>query len=210
MNNINKIKFFFRDTLLPNSLFLMSKTSREKKLYLTFDDGPVPEALSPLLELLDKYQVKATFFVIGSRGERHVDLLNEIHQKQHTLANHSYTHPNFHKITHDEQCFEIHKTNQLIEKITKQPCRLFRAPQGRWNVKLLWHLFKKNIVASHWSRDSLDFTKKPAHEIITDFNKQPVQSGDIILFHDDAKFCIEVLTVLIPQWQAQGFTLSAL
>ncbi len=207
---LNKIKFFIRNTLLPDHWFLMSKPNKEKLLYLTFDDGPVPGVIEPLLALLDKYQAKATFFIIGSRGKRNSDLLKVIHQKQHTLANHSYSHPSFHKITHHEKCQEISDTNQLLQNITGQPCSLFRAPQGRWDFKLLCHLLKEKIIPTHWNRDSMDFTKKPVQEIINNFIKHPVKSGDIILFHDDAKLCIEALTVLIPQWQSQGFTLSAL
>jgi len=195
---------------LPNRLFLISKPNKEKVLYLTFDDGPVSGVIEPLLTLLDSYQAKATFFVIGACAKRQPELMKMIYQRHHTLANHSYSHPSFHKISHTEKCQEISKTNKLISEVTGKSCSFFRAPQGRWDAKLLWYLFRQKIIPAHWSRDSLDFTKKPANEIIDDFNKQPVKSGDIILFHDDAELCIEVLTVLIPQWQAQGFTLSAL
>jgi peptidoglycan/xylan/chitin deacetylase (PgdA/CDA1 family) len=207
---LTKLKYFFRDKILPNRLFLVSKTSTEKSLYLTFDDGPVPEVIESLLELLEKFQAKATFFIIGSRGKRHPELLDKINAQQHSLANHSFSHPCFHKISHLEKCQEIDKTNKIISQITNRRCAIFRAPQGRWDLQLLWHLFQKKITPTHWSRDSLDFKKESAAVIIKRFNTQPVTAGDIILFHDDSTLCIEALSVLIPQWQSQGFTLKAL
>jgi peptidoglycan/xylan/chitin deacetylase (PgdA/CDA1 family) len=207
---LTRIKYFFITYLLPERLFLLRKSSADNALYLTFDDGPVENIIEPLLTLLAQYQAKATFFVLGSRVAESPQLLTKISQANHTIANHSYTHPNFHQISHQQKCQEIEKTNQLITRITGKSCQFFRAPQGRWNIKIIGYLIKNSMVATHWSRDSLDFTKTSVDEIIERFKTQPVTAGDIILFHDDATLCIEALTRLIPLWQSQGFTLKAL
>lgn len=207
---LSKLKYLLRATILPDRLFLLSKTQKEKTLYLTFDDGPVPDVIEPLLALLDKYQVKVTFFILGSRAENNLDLLNEIYKRAHTIANHSYSHPEFHKISNAEKTIEIDKTNAIIKQVTGQPCTLFRAPQGRWDMHLMFTLLLKKITAVHWSRDSKDFLKQPANKIAERFLKDPVKSGDIILFHDDDARCIAALDILIPQWLEQGYRFNAL
>lgn len=206
----NKIRFFIRSKLLPNSLFLINGKRKSKSLYLTFDDGPVQGVTEELLKLLEQYQVRATFFIIGTQINKSPDLLKKISKQKHTIANHSYSHPNFTKLSNEEMLEQISKTNELVKETTQQNCRLFRAPQGRWNLKLLFELFRLKMTAVHWSRDSMDFLKEQPEKIIKRFMNEPVKNGDIILFHDDDSRCIEVLKTLIPHWQSQGFILNAL
>jgi peptidoglycan-N-acetylglucosamine deacetylase len=206
----NKIKYFIRSKLLPNSLFLTNGKRESKSLYLTFDDGPVQGVTEELLDLLEKNQVKATFFIIGSRISKSSGLLKKIHLQKHTIANHSYSHPNFTKLSSESMLEEISTTNELIKQATHQDCHLFRAPQGRWNIKLLFKLIRLKMTAVHWSRDSIDFLKEQPEKIVKRFIDDPVQNGDIILFHDDDSRCIEALKTLIPHWQSQGFSLNAL
>ena len=207
---LRKLKYFFRSFILPDRLFLLSETQQEKTLYLTFDDGPVSGVIERLLDLLDKYQIKVTFFVLGSRAEKKPELLRLINKRAHTIANHSYSHPNFHKISHANKLVEINKTNHTVKRIIGESCSLFRAPQGRWNFRLLLSLFQKKITAVHWSRDSQDFLKEPSNKIAERFLKDPVKSGDIILFHDDDDRCIAALDILIPHWLEQGYRFNAL
>lgn len=207
---LHKIKYFIRSKCLPNSLFLINKSKDSKALYLTFDDGPVPEFTIPLLKLLEQHQVKATFFIIGKCAENHPELILRMKNEGHKIANHTYTHPPFHKVSIYHKLNEVLDTNVLIEKITGEQCNMFRAPQGRWDIKLLFKLFRLKITAIHWSRDSMDFLKEPPEKIIQRFNLEPVDSGDILLFHDDDMRCIQALEVLIPQWLNQGYSLEAL
>lgn len=207
---LSKLKYLLRAIILPDRLFLLSKPQKEKTLYLTFDDGPTSGVTERLLDLLDKYQIKVTFFVLGSRAEKNTGLIAEMQKRAHAIANHSYSHPAFHKISHSEKLLQIDKTNEVISKITGQSCTLFRAPQGRWDIRLLYAMLRKKITAVHWSRDSMDFLKEPADKIVERFLKHPVKSGDIILFHDDDDRCIDALDILIPQWLAQGYSFNAL
>jgi len=207
---IQHIKLFVSSYLLPDSLFLHAKTRHEKILYLTFDDGPVAGVTEPLLNLLKKYNVKASFFIVGAKAEKEPTIMSLIHSEGHTIANHSYSHPNFSQIDNKAQQRQIKKTNQIIYQTTRQPCSLFRAPQGRWSLKLIYFLWKEKITATHWNRDSLDFKKESVEIIINRFKQQMVNSGDIILFHDDNKLCISALEYLIPYWQSQGYAMKKL
>lgn len=196
--------------LLPQSLLLRNKSRKDNVLYITFDDGPVPNIIEPLLSLLAKHQVKATFFIIGSRAKKNPELITEIYKQKHTVANHSFSHPKFNTISHKRKSLEINKTNSIIHEYTQEKCHLFRAPQGIWDLRLLLDLFRLNITAAHWSRDSKDFLKESPELIIKRFIDKPVQAGDIILFHDDHHRCIEALETLIPHWKSQGFQFNAL
>ena len=207
---IQQVKLFIRSYLLPDSIFLYAKSRRKKTLYLTFDDGPIRGVTEPLLDLLKEYNVKATFFIIGSNAEKAPELMNRIHNEGHSIANHSYSHPNFNKINLSTQQQQINRTNDIIFQTTTKPCQLFRAPQGRWNIKLLHYLWKNKITAVHWNRDSLDFKKESPETIIKRFKQQTVNAGDIILFHDDNNLCVSVLEQLIPFWQLQGYTMEKL
>ncbi len=207
---LSKLKYLLRSFILPDRLFLLSQTQQEKILYLTFDDGPVPGVVEPLLALLDKYQIKVTFFIIGVRAEKNPNLITEIYKRGHVIANHSYSHPEFHKISHAEKIVEIERTNSIIKQLIDESCTLFRAPQGRWDIKLLFALLQKKITAVHWSRDSMDFLKEPANKIAERLLKNPVKAGDIILFHDDDDRCVDALALLIPQWLEQGYRFNVL
>ena len=207
---LNGLKRFIRTRLTPNSLLLINKSKKSKKIYLTFDDGPDPEITVALIKLLKKHNVKATFFIIGELAEKHPELLHLMLDEGHKIANHTFTHPSFEKASLKKKINEVIKTNKLIEDITGQHCQMFRAPQGVWDIKLILKLFRLKITAIHWSRDSMDYLKEPAEKIINRFQEQPVQAGDILLFHDDNIICIDALKVLIPYWLSQNYSLEAL
>ncbi|UUO23441.1 polysaccharide deacetylase family protein [Colwellia sp. M166] len=207
---LQKLKYFVGSKLIPNRLFLIDKGRSSKSLYLTFDDGPVPEVTTPLLELLGKYQVKATFFIVRECAKVHSEVLTLIHQKGHALANHTFTHLPFHKSTMKQKIKEVVDTNILIKNIVNEDCKMFRAPQGRWDMRLLYQLSRLKIPTIHWSCDSMDFMKEKSDVIIKRFVINPMNPRDILLFHDDVPRCIEALDILIPKWQTQGYTLEAL
>jgi len=207
---LEKIKYFIRSVILPDRLFLVSKSKRDKAIYLTFDDGPVPGVTDELLALLKKHDAKATFFLLGKCAKEQSELLSNIFEDGHTVANHSFSHANFTRLSKEQQETEILKTNEIIENSTNFPCKLFRAPQGRWNIQLLRVLMRKKMKAVHWNRDSMDFKKESPEKLVKRFTTQPVKAGDIILFHDDDNRCIKALESLVPLWQSQGFKLKAL
>lgn len=207
---IQKLKYWFRAHVLPDRLFLIQKSKKEPAIYLTFDDGPVPGITDPLLDLLAKYQAKATFFILGKCGVNESALMNRIVAEGHTLANHSYNHKFFTRLSAQQQKEEIVSTNQVIESHLKKRCRWFRAPQGRWDFKLYRQLLSQKMTGVHWSRDSLDFKNESVDVLVDRFKQQPIENGDIVLFHDDNKLCIDALEQLIPYWQSQGIQLKAL
>jgi len=195
-------------SLIPNKLISYNLPTRQ--VYLTFDDGPEPTVTLNLLDLLDLYNVKATFFIVGKTAKSHPKILQDIHQRGHVLANHSYHHVKFNNISLQEQLSEITKTNRIIEQITGQKTKFFRPPQGIWTLKLLFKLFILKMTLAHWSRDSLDCRNLPPQKIIANFKQQPVKNGDIILFHDDNEKVITILQELLPYWLESNIKFSPL
>jgi peptidoglycan/xylan/chitin deacetylase (PgdA/CDA1 family) len=195
---------------LPSSLVTTTGARAGGNLYLTFDDGPDAEHTAPLLELLARHQAKASFFLIGRQIEAHPELARRIAGEGHTLGNHSFTHPHFEKLGLSAQLDEIDRTDALLSGIDGRPRHSFRPPRGVMPPRMLANFFRRRRRAAYWSYDSLDYSRRPAAELIEIIRRHPVQAGDVLLMHDDSALSLEMLTVLIPEWKAQGFNLQAL
>ena len=110
----------------------------EKVCALTFDDGPHPVFTPEILKTLDKYKIKATFFMVGSKMEEHPDIVEEVLKRGNAIENHTYSHP--HDIEADSQDQiedELDKCDRIIETLTGQRPTLFRPPRGRINESVL-------------------------------------------------------------------------
>lgn len=192
--------------------YLMTRDKRAgKTLFLTFDDGPSPGYTDQLLSLLEQYEAKATFFVIGKKLEMHMDLGKQIAEQEHSIGNHSLDHRGFYRLSLAEQIKQAEDTELILNQIRSPgAAKLFRAPQGSWNLPLIYCLSRRSFRCIHWSLDTLDFTDTGAGDIIKKFRENPVQNGEIILFHDDAQVCIDVLSVMLAEWKSQGFKFEAL
>lgn len=189
---------------IPDGFLLIDTYGKSEEVFLTFDDGPNSPVTIKLLDLLDKYQVKATFFCIGKNLNSRKDIGEEIVRRGHSLGNHSYNHYLYSKQPLSKRIAEIKQTNSLIHSLTgNQSVIPFRAPQGNWQALVLIWLLWKRIPAIHWTIDSLDSRSLPANEIENQlFNS--IKGGEIILFHDDSPLSIEVLESLIPRLLSDG------
>ena len=105
---------------------------------------------------------------------------------------------------------EVDRTDALLSGIDGPPRHSFRQPRGVMPPRMLANFFRRRRRTTYWSYDSLDYSRRPAAELIEIIRRHPVQPGDILLMHDDSTLSLEMLTLLIPEWKAQGFTLEAL
>jgi peptidoglycan/xylan/chitin deacetylase (PgdA/CDA1 family) len=178
-----------------------------KKIALTFDDGPHPVKTPQILDILDKYGVKATFFIIGENAEYYPDIVRKEAECGHELANHSYSHTKLSVLTEAEIRAEIERADAAIKKASGVTPRLFRPPEGAYSpgvVKIASELSKSTII---WTVDTLDWAKTPCDKIVENV-KMSVTYGSIILFHDYTgkdTHTAEALEVLIPFLQKQGY-----
>lgn len=198
---LRKVLCYFSPWLLPQV------DKGEKVIYLTFDDGPHPEVTQNILELLDRYNIKATFFLIGKNIETHSAVVQQLVKNGHVIGNHTYSHKVFDKLSKYEKYNEIEKCSSLISEYQHSKIKLFRPPCGLLGVKDLLFLFEKKYVPMLWNIDSMDFKKSKIeiNKSVYELNNGP----NIILFHDDDSLCVDLLSNLLPFWIDSGYQFKA-
>jgi peptidoglycan/xylan/chitin deacetylase (PgdA/CDA1 family) len=166
------------ERLLPTTTW--SFPDKTKEIFLTFDDGPVPETTPWLLNLLDQYDAKATFFLIGKNVEKNPDLYKEIIQRGHAVGNHTYSHVSGWKLGFRKYIDDIKLARKYINS------DLFRPPYGKITPLQLNYLKRRfNII--FWDVLSADYNTKITGEkcLINVLSKY--KDGSIIVFHDSVK-----------------------
>lgn len=183
--------------------------TEDKKISITFDvNWAEKEHLYEILDVLDKYNVKSTFFVMGKwlvyPDDSNVEKLKEIQKRGHEIGNHSYSHADFKKVNEEKMIKEIKQTEEAINKIIGVKTELFRFPSGSYNeggVKVAKSLGYKAI---QWDVDSVDWKELGLER---EYNRviKNVKPGSIVLFHNDGKYTPENLERLIPKLKEQGY-----
>lgn len=196
--------------LLPDSLVLTRGARQGNIRYLTFDDGPDPEYTPPLLDLLAKHGVRASFFLVGEKIERHPGLVQRILNEGHLLGNHSYSHWSFKNMTTSKKLHEIRSTDELLSEFDGRRHHLMRPPHGYVGADLLWHFARERRSFAYWSYDSLDYQEQPTETLIAQLRSCPPRAGDIVLMHDDSDRARAALSVLLPEWLIDGHLFDVL
>ena len=158
-------------------------SNKGKTISLTFDDGPNEKVTPKLLEILEKHNVKAMFFCIGTNIERNIDVTKSIIEQGHVLGNHTYSHSNtFALSSYKNVEKEIIRTNELIESITNQKNIYFRPPFGVTNPIISKVIANNNIKVMGWNLRSFD-TVISSERLLKKL-KTNVKPNNIILLHD--------------------------
>lgn len=177
---------------------------KKNTLYLTFDDGPHPEVTPRVLEILAKYNIKATFFCVGKNAEKFPNVFNQITAQGHDIGNHTYFHDKGWRTRSDEYL----KSIQLANKVLDTP--LFRPPYGQMKFLLVPALRKQGMRIVMWSWLSRDYNSSVSNKQIIQ-SAQQIKGGDILVFHDSdkTKHRIEqLLHEIIPMLLSKQFTFS--
>ena len=162
----------------------------EKAVYITFDDGPIPQATPWILDTLDHYGIKATFFMVGDNVRKYPELFADIKRRGHSVGNHTFNHIGFRTPT-IKYLQNVKLANELI------PTKLFRPPHGwmrRWQYLFLRH--KYTIIM--WDLVTRDYSKWIDAEDVVENVKKYARNGSIITFHDSLK-SIEKLKTALPR-----------
>lgn len=165
--------------LFPEAIWRLSRRHR-RVVYLTFDDGPILEETPWVLDLLDRYGIKATFFMVGDNVRRHPELLEEVRRRGHSIGNHSMHHLQGMKTTSRRYMRDITEAASLIDST------LFRPPHGimRWKqarqLKAHYNIIMYDLV-------SRDYSKKLTPERVFENVRRYARNGSIIVFHDSVK-----------------------
>ena len=182
------------------------KTPSSKVIYLTFDDGPVPEVTPQVLDILDTYGWEATFFCVGENVQKHPELYNEILLRGHKTGNHSFNHlKGFHYST-EEYTANIKKAANYIDS------NLFRPPYGRITRKQIKAL-QADYQIIMWDVITHDYNKNLSNDEVYRNVTKHLRKGSIVVFHDSVKAKEHVLAVLpkaIEFWNEKGYRSAVL
>ncbi len=191
--------------LFPSCVWNMGDTG-EKVLYLTFDDGPIVGVTPWVLQQLDEFNAKATFFCIGENVEKHHHVFEQVINKGHAIGNHTQTHRNGWNTLYNDYLGDVRQCSVNVKS------NLFRPPYGKLKPLQL-RAIKKDFKIIMWSFLTGDYLKKLAPEKVFDEMKNKIVSGDIIVFHDSLK-AEKNLRYLLPKaleyFSAKGFRFKAI
>lgn len=181
--------------------------NEQMKIALTFDDGPDDKVTNEILDILNEYDIKATFFVIGKNCDENMPTLKRIFDEGHEIGNHTYSHPHLSKISAKKLSEEIIKTEEIIFSVTNTKPKLFRPPEGVYSSVVEKVSVELGYVAVLWSVDTLDWAV-PKADKIADAVLNSTTAGEIILCHDyvaGKSNTPEALRIFIPKLLDQGY-----
>jgi len=183
--------------------------TKEKLVALTYDDGPHPDFTPEILRTLDKYQVKATFFMIGERMEKYPEIVREAVAQGHAIGNHTYSHPHdLESLTSDQVIRELDDCEQVIERMVGHRTHLFRPPRGLLNGTVLRIAKDERYQTILWTVCA-DHHDAPTPEAMAARVLKHAQPGAIILAHDGTFASrindVRATPLIIEELKQQGY-----
>lgn len=192
--------------LFPEAIWRIKRPGPGKTVYLTFDDGPIPEETPWVLDVLDRFGIKATFFMVGDNVRRYPELLEEVRRRGHSVGNHTMHHLQGMKTITSRYLADVEEAQALIRTT------LFRPPHGllRWEqshaIRAKYNLIMYDLVTR-------DYSRKMSPEQVLDNVKRYARNGSIIVFHDSLKASVRMRWALprAIEWLIeQGYTFDRL
>ncbi len=198
------------NTKKNNTIVWQVPVKNKKVIALTFDDGPTPGYTDKILKILRKYNVKATFFVIGSKAQKYPSLVRREANYGHEIANHTYTHPKISKLSFKAYKTEMKKTQNVVKKITGSTPVLMRPPYGDLNESATRYTQKLGfkMILWSWDQDTRDWSHPGVNTIVKKVLNN-ASSGDIVLFHDNNTTMgqtASALETIIPELKRRGYS----
>lgn len=185
-------------------IYCVDKAENDKTVAMSFDAAWGNEDTEEIINIMKKYNVKTTFFVVGGWVDKYPESVKQLADAGHEIMNHSDTHPHMTKLSAEDMKKEVTACDEKIEKITGVKPTLFRAPYGDYNNDVVGTMRETGHFTIQWDVDSLDWKNLSPAEI-----KQRVLSkvkpGSIILFHNAALHTPKALPEIIEKLQADGY-----
>lgn len=189
---------------IRNKVPIYRVDTKENKISLTFDVSRGDEYIEKILDILDKNDVKATFFLVGDWIEQNPKKVKEIHSKGHEIGNHSHSHPNMSIISKEKIVKDININDANIRRITGEGTKLFRFPGGYYNDEAVDIVNKMGLCSIQWDVDSIDWKEQGADLEYERIIKK-TKPGSILLFHNTAKYTPDNLPRIIKELKENGF-----
>lgn len=189
--------------------FILSGSPEKREIALTFDDAPDAQFTPKILDTLKKENVKATFFIVGNRAEKHPDMVRRILQEGHAIGNHSYNHANFNKLSDAAFREQILRTDQILEQFMGYRPSIVRPPYGNVTENQIKWLISQGKKIINWNVDSLDWKGLNAEQVSTNI-LSAIQPGSIVLQHagggkgEDLTGTVEAIPEIVKKLRADG------
>ena len=194
--------YFFKTPRLFQLLYpdaLWHGDRKRKKIYLTFDDGPVPGITDYILDVLSALEVKATFFCVGDNIKKYPEVFKRIVNEKHGVGNHTFNHLNGWKVSEDDYLKNIQLCDEVIGNNSQiGPIKLFRPPYGKIPIRVLKKIRDEYKIIM-WDVLSYDFSGKVKAEKCLEKSLRYTENGSIIIFHDSKK-STEKTKLIISQY----------
>lgn len=188
------------------SLPVYSVERDDKLVSISFDAAWGNEDTQNLIDILDRYGVHATFFVVGDWVDKYPESVKALHDAGNEVMNHSTSHAHFSQLSTQQITADVTDCNEKIAAITGVTPSLFRCPYGEYDDHVIQAVEAMGMTAVQWDVDSLDWKGISANEISQRVLKN-VRSGSIILFHNAAEHTPEALPGIIEALQSEGYTI---
>ncbi|CAG9621838.1 polysaccharide deacetylase family protein [Sutcliffiella rhizosphaerae] len=181
----------------------------DKKVAITFDDGPNSIYTPIVLEVLNEYDAKATFFVVGNMVEKHPDIVSNIVYNGHELGNHTFSHAYGQSVSEEELLEEIEKTNSILQLVIGSRPSYFRPVGGYYSDEVIDSAVQLNhkVLLWSWHQDPKDWSDQKAAQIANHVT-QNIRPGDVILLHDGGGNRMETvlaLKLILPILKDEGY-----
>ncbi|VBB47979.1 Polysaccharide deacetylase [uncultured Paludibacter sp.] len=182
------------------------ENKKEKCIYLTFDDGPIPEVTPKVLDILDEFDVKATFLCVGDNVKKHPETYREVLRRGHRVGNHTFNHIKGFGFSADEYVGNVKKASEYVES------KLFRPPHGQITHKQIKRLSSDYRIIM-WDFITFDYDKAFSVEKIMKIVRNKTRNGSIVIFHDSLKAeknVLEALPQALKFWKEEGYELKVI
>lgn len=173
----------------------------EKKVAITFDDGPNADYTEELLAGLKERGVNATFFLLGKEVEEHPEIVKDIYEDGHLIGTHSYEHVNLNNLSDSAAIEQVDKTNAAIHEITGEYPEYIRPPYGCWKCNLD---YETKMIEVLWDVDPKDWATSNS-DVIVQRVVDKVEENDIILLHDASESSVAAAFKIIDELQREGY-----
>lgn len=200
---LHRIPLWFQ-RLFPD--YIWQIPSRERNIYLTFDDGPIPDVTEWVIEILDQYDIKASFFVVGENVSKNPDVFNALIEKGHLVGNHTYHHVRGWQTPTPTYLEEVELCNKVMLSHGGQLPRYFRPPHGRIKPGQA-RILREQYRLLMWNVLTADYDRSLNEEKCLKNSIRATQPGSIVVFHDSLK-AEKNLRYVLPRYIEHFFDLG--
>ncbi len=182
-------------------------TKGEKKVALTFDAAWGASDTDQIIDILQRYNVRATFFMVGDWAKKYPEAVKKFQEAGHDIANHSNKHPHVCQMSKEAIKKDILEAHEVLQEITGIACDLYRPPYGEYNNTVLEAAHECGYYTVQWDVDSLDWKEYGLEPLIDKvLNHKNLRPGTIILMHNDTKYTAQALEAIVKGIIDKGYT----